>query len=404
MNIKVRKWRVLGGFLLVLLVLGGVAIVHAGDNENPMEEGRLAEHALEVAGETLQQLKMEVKHDFGAGNAYGGALRIIGGIPLIPNDAQYARDVLELGQMFKFAYDNLLTVAQDREILEKHLVKADNPRMLTLWLLCFPSYDALNPEQLEAAFTTYGQILESEDILARMACYGISVSVYREMGFDSMMVQSINELGKLDKWQTLTQEVLFSAISGLNKEPERMVAFLDNPEWSLENKKLVNESVFSRLMRNAAPFVRNSDEDKWISVLAAGLNSHSTELDKYYIVSMIGKKLPLSSAKDVLTDAARQDSDGVDAVRAQTMILSSAMSQEDIAVVEEMANTLSRISHFPFISDRKIEAEVLDGLRRAAVFLEAHGKPDVAKVCMDRIVKRYPESALAAKITGIPNH
>ncbi len=101
MNIKGWKWRLGGVFLLVPLVLGGVAIVHAGDNESPMGESKpkasflqrlmqrafpmpsvkdreeaakrkreagkwlrerqekrdewLAEHALEVAGETLQQ-------------------------------------------------------------------------------------------------------------------------------------------------------------------------------------------------------------------------------------------------------------------------------------------------------------------------------------------------------------
>ena len=351
--------------------------------------------------EGVAELKAQAQSHFRGGNAYEGALTIVNGIPAVPNDAQYARDMLELGQMFKFAYDNLLTVAQDREILEKYLVKTDNPRLKTLWLLCFPSYDALNPEQLEAAFTTYGQIVESQDLLARMACYGISVSVYREMGSDSLMVQALNDLGALDRWRDLTREALFSAIAGLYKNPDRMQKFLDSSDWSGDNRQVLAKSSFVRAIRNAATSWKSGNKDVWAEELVKALTEEQPGIDRYYLISVLGQNTSVVGVRNAIRNIAFERGNGPDVIRARILALGIAINEQDMEQSKKLTEMLGTTDSFPFISDRKLEAEAWAQIKKAVSFLTENGQAVAARASIDRISSRYPGSVLAVRCATI---
>ncbi|MGI6139898.1 MAG: hypothetical protein ACOYI9_12800 [Candidatus Hydrogenedentales bacterium] len=338
---------------------------------------------------------------FASGQAMEGVLVLIEGAKAIPEDGAYAHDMLALGQTFKFAYDDLLTTLEQRQLLEERLRPGTTIIEKTLWLTCFPSFDSLGDKQQTAALTLYGEVLASDHVLAKIACLALAISVQQGWQADDAVVGLLNEISVLESGQVkqLTREILGSALSRLKNDPDRLAAFLDAPGWNAHLKATIAQSSFCKTLRQIRGAWGAANHAQALSKVCEAIGQEDDATERYYLIKLFdAEDRQRDDVRATLLALAREASGGPDVTHARILLLREAITPDALKEVSELATLLLQQQRFPVVSDLKLESEAVKTLARHAEVLVEQGRKDNALAVYEGLLERYPESRLAERI------
>ncbi len=338
---------------------------------------------------------------FASGQAMKGVLVLIEGAKAIPEDGAYAHDMLALGQTFKFAYDDLLTTLEQRQLLEERLRPGTTIIEKTLWLTCFPSFDSLGDEQQTAALTLYGEVLASDHVLAKIACLALAISVQQGWQADDAVVGLLNEISVLESGQVkqLTREILGSALSRLKNDPARLAAFLDAPGWNAHLKATIAQSSFCKTLRQIRGAWGAANHAQALSNVCEAIGEEDDATERYYLIKLFdAEDRQQEYVRAMLLSVARETTEGPDVIHARILLLRDAITTDALDEGSELVALLLQHQRFPVVSDLKLESEAVKTLTRHAQNLAKQGQQGNADVICESLIARYPESALADKL------
>ena len=365
--------------------------------ENPRAAGSAAGQAMRQAAPP--DIAMEnARALFSSGQVMDGVIAIIEAAKTMPEDGAFAREMVGLGQAFKFAYDHLLTTLEKRQLLKEHLRPGATIVEKLLWLTCFSDFDQLGDEQQTAALTLYGEIVASDHVVAKGACMALAIPIQLDWQADDVAVDLINEISAIESGpaKPLTREILGSALLRLKDDPQRLAAFLDAPGWNAHLKAMIAQSGFCNTLRRIRGAWGAANHGQVLSTVCEAILQEEDPTERYYLVRMLDDTdRQRNDVRETLMTVAREATEGPDATLARILLLRDTPALGAFDDAQELTQLLLQQQRFPVISDLKLESVATKALRHHAQQLHNQGRGEIAKNIRESLRARYPESALA---------